>query len=98
MTGAEGLSGAQGIRFRVACSVGEVCERWQGNKMEHGVVLWFDAGLGHGFIRDDDGTEILVHYSQIDGSGYRFLTGGQRVRFEIGYGICGRHAVNVQVC
>lgn len=39
-----------------------------------------------------------MHYSQMDGSGYRFLTGGQRVRFEIGYGIFGRQAVNVQVC
>jgi len=66
--------------------------------MEHGVVLWFDHAKGHGFIRGDDGTEILVHYSQIVGSGYRFLTDGQHVHFDIGYGIFGRQAIGVQKC
>ncbi len=97
------MTGAEGCRERRGYASASLLRRdnangGRGATMEHGVVLWFDAGLGHGFIRDDDGTEILVHYSQIDGSGYRFLTGGQQVRFEIGYGIFGRHAVNVQVC
>ncbi|WP_372462314.1 cold-shock protein [Rhodococcus pyridinivorans] len=97
MTGAEGLSGAQGIRFRVAAPSGQR-ERWQGSDNGTWCCAVVRRRSGHGFIRDDDGTEILVHYSQMDGSGYRFLTGGQRVRFEIGYGIFGRQAVNVQVC
>ncbi|MEU5840651.1 cold shock domain-containing protein [Rhodococcus sp. NPDC047139] len=65
--------------------------------MRHGVVLWFDDARGRGFIRGDDGREILVHYSEIVGSGYRSLAGGQHVRFDVGYGIFGHQAVCVHV-
>jgi len=49
-----------------------------------GTVKWFDSKKGFGFItRDDNGQDIFVHFSAIQGSGFRNLEEGQKVRFEI---------------
>ncbi|WP_299238381.1 cold-shock protein [Sulfurihydrogenibium sp.] len=49
-----------------------------------GTVKWFDTKKGYGFItRDDNGQDIFVHFSAIQGSGFKNLEEGQKVRFEI---------------
>ena len=55
--------------------------------MASGVVKWFNAEKGYGFITvDEGGQDVFVHYSAIDMNGYRSLTEGQRVEFEVGTG------------
>lgn len=48
-----------------------------------GKVKWFDNKLGYGFIKQDSGEEIFVHYSKIRGEGYKSLKEGQSVQFEV---------------
>lgn len=60
-----------------------------------GVVLWFSADKGFGFISCQEGPDIFVHYKQIKGEGYKTLTEGQRVSFLIGNGARGIHAEDV---
>ena len=49
-----------------------------------GVVQWFSRAKGYGFIREDGGSDIFVHHSQIAGEGFRALETGERVRFSVG--------------
>lgn len=66
--------------------------------MAQGVVKWFNAEKGYGFIRPDDGgKDLFVHFSEIQGSGYRSLDEGQRVEFEAQEGPKGPQASNVTV-
>jgi cold shock protein len=66
--------------------------------MADGVVKWFSAEKGYGFITPDDGgRDLFVHYSEIQGSGYRNLEEGQRVGFESQEGPKGPQAVQVTV-
>jgi CspA family cold shock protein len=66
--------------------------------MADGVVKWFSAEKGYGFITPDDGgRDLFVHYSEIQGSGYRNLEEGQRVAFESQEGPKGPQAVQVNV-
>lgn len=61
--------------------------------MQLGVVTWFNEEKGFGFIAPDDGSsDVFVHYSQIQGSGFKTLTADQRVEFEIGQGQKGPQA------
>lgn len=62
-----------------------------------GKVKWFDSKKGYGFITEDSGKEIFVHFSGIAKDGFRSLTEGQAVEFEIGTGAKGEQAVNVNV-
>ena len=62
---------------------------------ERGHVKWFDAQKGFGFIERPDGSDIFVHYSDIVGSGFRTLTEGQKVDFEVTQSPKGPQAVNV---
>lgn len=50
---------------------------------ESGTVKWFNDQKGYGFIQRDQGGEIFVHYSGIEGTGYRTLVEGQRVEFSV---------------
>ncbi len=61
-----------------------------------GVVQWFSRAKGYGFIREDGGSDIFVHHSQILGEGFRALETGQRVRYEIGDGPGGAQAIEVE--
>ena len=64
--------------------------------MADGVVKWFSAEKGYGFITPaDGGRDLFVHYSEIQGSGYRNLEEGQRVTFESQEGPKGPQAANV---
>jgi cold shock protein len=62
-----------------------------------GTVKFFNAEKGYGFISRDGAEDVFVHYSNIDGSGYRSLEEGQTVEFEIGEGRKGEEAQNVRV-
>ena len=64
--------------------------------MAQGTVKWFNAEKGYGFISPDDGSgDVFVHYSAIQGSGFRSLEEGQPVEFEIVDGPKGPQAGNV---
>ena len=51
--------------------------------MAEGTVKWFSEKKGYGFIEQDDGEDIFVHHTGINGLGFKTLIEGQRVRFEI---------------
>jgi CspA family cold shock protein len=61
-----------------------------------GVVKWFSAEKGFGFIAREDGEDVFVHYSAIDASGYRSLEQGQVVEFDVTQGPKGLQAANVR--
>jgi CspA family cold shock protein len=66
--------------------------------MAQGTVKWFNGEKGYGFISvDGGGADVFVHYSEINGAGFRTLDEGQRVEFEIGQGQKGPQAQGVTV-
>jgi len=66
--------------------------------MAQGTVKWFNGEKGFGFIApDDSGSDVFVHYSSIQGSGFRNLEEAQRVEFDIEQGPKGPQATNVNV-
>jgi cold shock protein len=64
-------------------------------KMPTGRVKWFNDAKGYGFIAQDNGPDVFVHYTAISGEGFRSLTEGQLVEFEIREGPKGLQAANV---
>ena len=63
--------------------------------MEQGKVKWFNAEKGFGFIEREDGDDVFVHFSAIQGEGFKTLEEGQDVTFEIEQGQRGLQATNV---
>lgn len=63
--------------------------------MATGKVKWFNDAKGFGFITAEDGTDAFVHYSDIQGDGFKSLAEGDAVEFEITQGPKGAKAVNV---
>ena len=61
-----------------------------------GKVKWFNEKKGFGFIERDDGDDVFVHFSAITGGGFRTLTEGQRVEFEVEKGPKGLQARDVK--
>lgn len=62
---------------------------------EIGKVKWFNETKGYGFIGRDSGPDVFVHFSAIQGNGFKTLKEGQRVEFEVGRGPKGLQALNV---
>ncbi|MFH1691685.1 MAG: cold-shock protein [Candidatus Omnitrophota bacterium] len=63
--------------------------------MAKGSVKWFNNQKGYGFITPENGKDVFVHHSSIQGDGYKSLEDGQQVEFEIEQGPKGEQAVNV---
>jgi CspA family cold shock protein len=63
--------------------------------VEQGIVKWFNADKGFGFISRENGDDVFVHFSAIQGNGYRSLEEGQRVTFDVVQGPKGPQAANV---
>jgi len=63
--------------------------------MAEGTVKWFNEKKGYGFIEHDDGTDIFVHFSAINMTGFKVLYEGDRVKFDVGQGQKGPAAENV---
>ena len=64
--------------------------------MAQGTVKWFNESKGYGFIPADEGKDVFVHYSAIQGDGFKTLAEGQKVSFEIVNGEKGPQAANVE--
>ena len=64
--------------------------------MPEGTVKWFNDQKGYGFIEQDEGGDIFVHHSSIEMPGFRTLSEGDRVSFEVGSGNKGPAAMNVK--
>lgn len=64
--------------------------------MERGKVKWFNESKGYGFIERESGSDVFVHYKAIAGEGYRSLSEGNEVEFEIEEGPKGPQAANVK--
>jgi CspA family cold shock protein len=62
-----------------------------------GTVKWFNGGKGYGFISRDEGPDVFVHFSEIQGEGFRNLEEGQSVEFNVEQGQKGLQATNVAV-
>jgi CspA family cold shock protein len=65
--------------------------------MATGVVKWFSAEKGYGFISQEGGPDVFVHFSAIEGEGYRNLEEGQSVEFDVTQGQKGPQAANVKL-
>jgi CspA family cold shock protein len=64
--------------------------------LAQGTVKWFSNEKGYGFIEREEGDDVFVHFSAINMDGYKTLTEGQKVEFEIVQGDKGLQAANVQ--
>ena len=64
--------------------------------MAQGTVKWFSNEKGYGFITREGGDDVFVHHTAIQSEGYRSLTEGQKVEFEVVQGPKGAQAANVQ--
>jgi CspA family cold shock protein len=65
--------------------------------MATGTVKWFSDDKGYGFISRDDGDDVFVHFSAINGSGFKTLAEGAKVEFDITQGQKGEQAANVTI-
>ena len=65
--------------------------------MEQGIVKWFNDAKGYGFISRQNGEDVFVHFSAVQSSGFRSLSEGQAVEFEVTRGPKGFQAENVRV-
>lgn len=64
--------------------------------MSQGTVKWFNDTKGYGFIQSEDGADVFVHHTDIVAEGFRTLTEGQKVQFDLAEGPKGPKATNVK--
>ena len=64
--------------------------------MQNGTVKWFNDAKGFGFITRESGPDVFVHHTAIQSEGFRTLTEGQRVQFDVVRGPKGEQAANVR--
>lgn len=62
-----------------------------------GTVKWFDDTKGYGFIQTEQGSDVFVHHSAIMGMGFKTLSEGQKVKFDVTNGPKGQQAANVEI-
>ena len=74
----------------------KITEQIVSNLMTTGTVKWFNGEKGFGFIAREGADDVFVHFSAIQGDGYRTLEEGQRVQFDVAPGRKGEEALNVQ--
>lgn len=67
------------------------------SERETGTVKWFNGSKGYGFIEREEGSDVFVHFSAIQGEGFRNLEEGQKVEFDVTQGPKGLQASNVAV-
>jgi len=86
-----------GISYTPVCK-GSIFRKKQkrGTGMQQGTVKWFNEAKGFGFITGDDGKDVFVHYSSIQGDGFKVLHENQRVSFDVVDGKKGLAAANVK--
>jgi CspA family cold shock protein len=89
-------TGVRALRSERFGTYGEIA-RSRSKALATGSVKWFNAEKGYGFISREDGPDVFVHFSAIQGTGYRTLEEGQRVEFDVGPGRKGEEAQNVRV-
>lgn len=65
------------------------------SEMAKGTVKWFNESKGFGFITSEDGSDVFVHYSSIQGDGFKSLAEGDAVSFDVEKGPKGPKAINV---
>lgn len=82
---------------RMSCPTVGLGATESSNSMATGTVKFFNDQKGFGFISREDGPDVFVHFSNIDGAGYRSLEEGQAVEFEVGQGRKGDEALKVRV-
>jgi CspA family cold shock protein len=68
----------------------------EGLPVATGTVKWFNSEKGYGFISQESGPDVFVHFSAIDGNGYRNLEENEKVEFEVNQGPKGLQAANVR--
>ena len=91
-------SGAIGVRVQQAFgSYGSRARCDEKSDVIKGTVKFFNAEKGFGFISRETGDDVFVHYSNIEGGGYRSLEQGQTVEFDVAPGRKGEEAQNVRV-
>jgi CspA family cold shock protein len=71
-------------------------DREHGEKMAEGTVKWFNDAKGFGFIEQDNGPDVFVHFSAIQGDGFKSLAEGDRVAFDVTQGQKGPQSANVR--
>jgi len=69
----------------------------EAQELEEGKVKWFSTEKGYGFIEREQGGDVFVHFSAIEGDGFKTLEEGQRVSFEVVEGSRGPQAANVTI-
>jgi cold shock protein len=67
------------------------------NTLATGTVKFFDEQKGFGFISREEGDDVFIHFSEIQGSGFKTLQEGQKVEFDVGPGKKGEEAKNLRV-
>ncbi len=72
------------------------CDLEEDSALAEGTVKWFSNEKGYGFIQQDGGEDVFVHFSEIQADGYRSLSEGQRVEFEVTQGSKGLQASAVR--
>jgi CspA family cold shock protein len=95
MLGPQKAAGEHGF-FLFHLQVGGISIERRAGTLAQGKVKWFNEKKGYGFIENDEGGDVFVHYSSIQAAGFKTLQEGQRVGFEIEQGKKGPAAVKVQ--